>query len=271
MRSKFLVPVLLCASSGVASANGYVINEHDAQDTGRANATTATNTTASSIVYNIGGLAVGEGTQIRVGGALIMANGSFTPTGSSTTTDTDAGPAVLPQLYVSSRITKLISVGLGVHAPFGLAISWPDNAPTNDVVHDVALTTVFITPSVGVNLQQYVPGLSLGAGLDLVPGSVDLKQDIYFGTDKGTAHIAGDGFGIGGRIGAMYHPAKLPKLSIGAMWRSKVKMDFTGTGDFDAPAPYRSQLPPDGDASTTITLPQSVLGGVASRPVEKLS
>ncbi|HEU4727843.1 MAG TPA: hypothetical protein VFT22_08150 [Kofleriaceae bacterium] len=50
------------------------------------------------------------------------------------------------------------------------------------------------------------------------------------------------------------------------MWRSEVREDFAGKVDFDVAAPYRSQLPPDGDMSVSITLPQSVSIGAAYRP-----
>ena len=263
-----LTAFFLCASAGVASANGYVINEHDAQATGRGNASTATDGSPSSIVYNIGGLAVGKGTQVRIGAALVVAKGSFTPEGSTSTTDTTSGPAVLPQLYIGSRVHDMVAVGVGVSAPFGLAVQWPDDAPTNDVVHKVSLQTVFITPSVGINLHKYVPGLTLGGGVDIVPSAVELQQDIMFGADKGTAHVSGSGTGIGGRFGLMYRPKALDKLSLGAMWRSKVKIDYAGKADFDAPDPYRSQLPPDGDAATSLTLPQSIVGGAAYRPTK---
>jgi long-chain fatty acid transport protein len=68
----------------------------------------------------------------------------------------------------------------------------------------------------------------------------------------------------------MYRPEAAPQLSFGAMWRSNVKLDFSGTGNFDAPAPYRGQLPPDGPISSTVKLPQSVTFGAAYRPLDEL-
>ena len=93
---------------------------------------------------------------------------------------------------------------------------------------------------------------------------------MLFRSSTGTAHLGGTGMGYGGRIGAMYRPAGLPALSIGAMYRTDVKENFTGTGDFDADPLYRNQLPPDGDISTSITLPQQVVGGVAYRAMPQL-
>src|SRR5205823_3812302 len=136
--------VLLAGLAGTASANAFFINEHDAKVTGRAGASTATDTDASSIVFNVGGLAVGDGTQA-------------------------------------------------------------------DIATKSSLRTYYITPAVGLNLDQQVPGLSVGAGLDLVPATVELEQAIIFGdpTNGGTqgkAHLGGTAFGIGGRVGVMYRP-----------------------------------------------------------------
>lgn len=264
--------LLFCAvlgTGGIASANGFYINEHDAKVTGRGGATTATNTDPSSIVFNPGGIPVGEGTNVSIGGSLIAAKGSYFDT-MDNRTDTDSSPAVVPNIYITSRVHEMVAVGIGFHLPFGLAVSWPNGHAQADVIQDQTLRTYFITPSVGLNLNKYVPGLTVGGGIDLVPSTVELKQALIFGDTTGTATLGGDGFGIGGRFGVQYQPAALKALRLGAMWRSPVKVDFEGKGDFDIAAPFREQLPPDGDISTSITMPQSVSGGVAYNATPEL-
>ncbi len=261
---------VLCGLGGVASANAFVLAEHDAAATGRGNASAATDVDPSAIFYNPGGIAVATGTGITIGGSLIWATGAFTPEGSTDKTTTDTAPAVLPSIFVTSRLTDLVTVGIGFHAPFGLAISWPSSAPTTDVIKEQSLRTYFISPVVGLNLNKYVPGLSIGGGLDIVPATVELTQYIFFGDTQGQAHLGGTATGFGGRVGAMYAPPALPQLSVGLMWRSGVNENFTGNGNFDIAAPYRTQLPADGPISTSITLPMSVTGGVAVRPIDNL-
>jgi long-chain fatty acid transport protein len=260
---------MLAGVGSAAHANAFFINEHDAKVTGRGDAATATDVDPSAIVYNPGGISVGQGTRFMIGGSLVAASGAFTPTGGAKTTTGNA-PAVLPQIYVTSRVHDMLTVGIGFHTPFGLAIKWDDNAPITDTVHNEALHTFFISPVVGVNLDKFVPGLSFGGGVDLVPATVELNQDLYFGTDRGTASLAANAFGVGARMGAMWHPRFADKLSLGVMYRTPVKLDFTGTGNFNAPAEYRGQLPPDGDVSTSLTLPQMFAGGLAYRPNQKL-
>lgn len=256
--------------SGVASANAFNINEHDAYVTGRGGATAATNVSPSSVVFNPGGLAIGEGTNFQLGGALIFAQGAYTPIGGGEKTSTDTSPAIVPSAYVTSRLHEMIAVGIGLHFPFGLAISWPDGHAQQDVIQDQALRTYFITPAVGLNLDKQVPGLSIGGGVDIVPATVELKQAVVFGDTVGMAHLGGDALGVGARVGVMYRAPSVPGLKLGVMYRSDVKLDFAGKGDFDIEDPYRSQLPDDGDISTSITLPQQVWGGVAYSPTPEL-
>lgn len=264
LRTSLFTALGLGALAGVASANGFFVYEHDAKTTGRAGASTATDGDASSVVFSPGGIAIGQGTQFSLTASLILAKGSYTDANNmDARTDTDSSPAVIPAISVTSRINDLLAVGIGFHLPFGLALSWPANHAQADVVQDQALRAYFITPSVGVNLDKQVPGLSIGAGLDLVPSTVEIEQAIIFGDTRGTAKLGGTAFGIGGRAGVQYHPAALQQLHLGAMWRSQVNLDYTGKGDFDIDPAFRSQLPPDGNISTTVRLPQAVSGGVA--------
>jgi long-chain fatty acid transport protein len=259
----------LGALASNASANAFNINEHDARVTGRGGATAASNTEPSSIVFNPGGIAINEGTNVALGTAFYFAQGTYEgDTGDKQKTDSPM--AIVPSIYATSRVHKMIAVGLGMHFPFGLAVSWPTGHPQADVIQDQTLRTYYLTAAVGVNLHEQVPGLSLGAGIDVVPATIELENSVGFGEVQGTAHLGGDALGVGGRIGAMDHSPDVAGLKVGVMYRSPVKLDFEGNGDFDIEDPYRSQLPPDGTINATITLPQSVWGGVAYSPMPNL-
>jgi len=266
MKTKILAALLF--TTGVASANGFVINEHDAASTGRGNATVATNDTPSSIVFNPGGIAVGKGTSILINGTMISSTGSYEAGGQRTETDT--GVATLPAIYVTSRVHDYVSVGIGFHLPFGAAISWPEGHAQQGTIQDQQLRTYFITPVVGLNLNKIVPGLSIGGGVDLVPSTILLERKVVFGETVGNARLGGDAFGVGARVGVQYRPAMVEGLSLGAMWRSEVKLDYEGKGDFDIDPALRGQLPPDGAISSSVTLPQSVGLGIGYKPASEL-
>ena len=73
LRSFLFTTLGLVGIGGTASANAFNINEHDARVTGRGGAAAASDEDASSIVFNPGGLALSEGTQILLGGSLYIA------------------------------------------------------------------------------------------------------------------------------------------------------------------------------------------------------
>ncbi|HWU86627.1 MAG TPA: outer membrane protein transport protein [Kofleriaceae bacterium] len=264
LRTTLFAALGLGALVGTASANAFYINEHDAKVSGRAGASTATVDGASSVIFNPGGIPIAEGTNVSITGSVAMIKGSyFDPNNNDARTDTEGGTAVLPAISITSRLNNMVAVGIGFHLPFGLAASWPENHAQADVIQKESLRSYFITPAVGLNLDKQVPGLSIGAGLDLVPATVQLDRAIIFGDTRGTAVLGGDAFGIGGRAGVQYRPPMLKQLRLGATWRSQINLDFKGNGDFDIDPAFRSQLPPDGPISTSIRLPTTLAGGVA--------
>ncbi len=262
LRTSIFAAVGLLGMAGTASANAFNINEHDARVTGRAGATAASNDTPSAIVFNPAGIARTVGTSFSVGGALYIAEGAYESSSQEKVT-TDGPPSPVPNLYIASRVHDMVAVGLGFHLPFGLAVSWPDNHPQSTIAQESSLRTLFISPVIGLNLEKQVPGLTIGAGVDIVPASIELERSLQFGNERGTVALAADGVGVGFRAGIMYHAPKVKGLKLGVMYRSKIAIDFEGQADIDIADPYRSQLPPDGDATSSIDLPQAVWGGVA--------
>lgn len=250
-----------------ARASGFHVDEQDAAATGRGGAVIAHATNASSIYYNPAGMAELHGLQLQLGASAVRPTAEFTPAEGGEKTKADPDTFVLPQLFASWRASSQVALGLGVYSPFGLALDWPASSPGASSVRQAELHTFFITAAWALNLSQWVPGLSLGAGVDLVPAEVRLTRDIPFGTDVGSAALSGSAFGLGGRAGLSYRPSALPALSLGLTYRSPVLLKFTGDADFDAPPAYRGSLPPDGEVHTSVTLPQMLIFGVSVAPL----
>ncbi len=253
--------VLLVAPG--ARAGGYHIDEQDARATGRAGAVTANPVNASAIYYNPGGLGTLEGLGIELGGALVSPSASFKSAVTGAKTNADEQVFVLPQAYATWRLADLVAVGVGFNAPFGLSVRWPETSPGRSIVRDVELRSYFIMPAVALNLSRWVPGLAVGAGLDLVPASVRLERDILFGSEVANVAVSGTAFGVGARGGVVYRPAGIDFLAFGVTYRSPVKLNVDGEANFTASPAVRGSLPPDGPASTSVTLPQKLNLGVA--------
>jgi long-chain fatty acid transport protein len=256
--------------SASAFASGFNIDEQDARATGRAGAVVASTNAPSSIYYNSAGIALSQGLGIDVGGSYVRPTAEFTSAASGETTEAGRDSFVLPQAFVSWRASELVALGVGLHSSYGLALKWPETSPGRAQVREAELRTLFITPTLALNLSRYLKGLAVGAGIDLVPASVRLSRDVLFGTDTGTVTLGGDAFGAGARVGISYRPEAAPALAFGLVYRSPVVLDFSGDADFDAPPEYRPSLPPDGDVKTELTLPQAVQLGVQVSPVREL-
>jgi long-chain fatty acid transport protein len=250
-----------------AHASGFHIDEQDARATGRAGAVTANPGNASAIYYNPAGIAELHGLNLAGGFSVVSPRAEFESATDGSQTSAKSQSFVLPQLFVSWRASELLAIGVGIYSPFGLALDWPASSPGRTSVRQAELRTLFITPTLGVSLSKWAPGLALGVGLDLVPASVRLSRDILFGTDVATVALSGEAFSVGARAGIIYRPPALPSWSFGLTYRSPVKLNFEGKADFDASPVYRPSLPPDGDVSTSLTLPQSIGLGVAFDPL----
>ena len=264
--SQLLASAALTASRA-AWASGFHVDEQDAAATGRSGAVIAHATNASSIYYNPAGMAELHGVQVQLGATAVRPTAEFTPEAGGEKTKADPDTFVLPHLFASWRASAQVALGIGLYSPFGLALDWPASSPGAASVRQAELQTFFITAAWALNLSQWVPGLSLGAGFDLVPAQVRLTRDIPFGTDVGSAALSGDAFGLGGRAGLSYRPSALPALSLGLTYRSPVLLKFRGEADFDAPPAYRGSLPPDGEVHTSVTLPQMLIFGVSVAPL----
>src|SRR5450432_2811351 len=131
MKKLTLFIMVVWGLASTASANGFLLNEFDARAVGRGNASSATDSDPSSIYYNIGGLPIAEGTHVMIGGSLIAPFATFNQANGNKI-DSNTSPQVVPSFFASTRLSDLISVGLGFYVPFGLTLSWPDNAPTNN-------------------------------------------------------------------------------------------------------------------------------------------
>ncbi|MBT8492210.1 MAG: outer membrane protein transport protein [Deltaproteobacteria bacterium] len=266
---KLVTIVSLVIASASAHAGGLILNDHGASATGRADAVVATVDDGSSIFYNPAGIAHKKGVNVYFGGSLILPFASFTEESTGQVTDAERPTTVTPTFYIHGELANNLFVGIGAYAPFGSSSAWPASSPGREQSRESTLRTVFISPVLGFNLSELVPGtLTVGGGFDLVPADVDLRRDLLFGEDVGTLRLGGDGLGWGSRFGIQYAPTE--DLAFGFTYRSTVGIDFGGDGDFDIDPPYRSELPPDGKIEAFIKLPRSILGGVSYRPIPQL-
>ncbi len=249
-----LIPLLLpTALLGLGSR----IPNQDAVAIGRGNAFAATADNPAAIYYNPAGISQLQGQNIQVGSLFYLGiNADYqSPAGMQTENEREVVP--VPQVhYVFTPQDQPFSVGLGVYAPFGLGMEWPDNAPFRNAGLKADLTYITINP---VFAWKPHPSLSLAAGPTFDYSEAELRQGILVSPMQLT--FKGHNWAYGFNAGILWQPFQ--KWSFGAKYFSATTLDYEGTASF-SPASY--PLPPPIATKTHLDFPQIVAGGISFRP-----
>ena len=284
--------LLLAAVSNVTYASGFALIEMNASGQGNAYAGAAAETTdASTIFFNPAGMMQLERDQLVIAGHLIIPEASFdnensrgaAALGSPALTggDDDGGfNALVPNLYWLKTLDESTKFGLGVNSPFGLATKYDDDwvGRYHGVVSDLAIINV--NPSLAYQVNDRV---SIGGGLDIMLGTVELSSAIDFGaicvasfnTDTcaglgsipqqsdGFVEFDGDNFdniAFGFNLGVLFEIS--PEAKIGVAYRSEVDMKMEGDANFSVPASasfvFANNLFIDSGIEAEVSLPASL-------------
>lgn len=224
---------------------------------------------ASAIYFNPAGLAFQSGTKVYLGTTLIMPKVSFFGPINNDPTLINNETKMVDQtftpinVYVTHAVTEDLHVGIGVNNPYGLGTEWPSDWAGKFISQKVDLQSFFFTPTVSYKISDQ---LSFGVGLNYVTGKATVKRVVSDPFDPhATVSIEASGTGIGYNAGVLYKFSS--ELSIGASYRTSVKLEPTGTATFE---PSRAVYPA-GDVDTKIELPATGFLGVAYTPMKNLT
>jgi long-chain fatty acid transport protein len=267
-----------------AYPSGFQIMSQGARAMGMGLAFTAVADDPSAIFYNPAGLGWQKHFEVEVGSSfLTKVKGDFqgaNPYPGVGVTETEHKTTfVLPTLYAVVPMTSQLNFGVGIFAPYGLGFRW-DKAETFSgrfVSQNAVIQTADVNP---VFSYQLTPQIAVAAGADYRLSKVMLEKNQaainpFTNSVVDVAHVKltsdlTDNHGWGWNAGILIRP--VPEFSIGAAYRSKIKVDYsgsaifeqrlTGNGAFDAVIASRLPLGAQ-DVSTTITFPETVNLGVA--------
>src|SRR2546421_2590423 len=209
----------------------------------------------SPLFSNPAGVAPWRGGPATIGVTLITCAGGFTDDISQRTSHLNDPLIVLPQVYVSYAATPKLGIGVGLFAPYGLQTQWPQTFDGRFAGYKNIIRSVYIQPTVA---YQVTPWLSLGAGLDIVRGSVELNQRLDLaeapvpatilpppagappyvfgqfgiapGTDFADVHLEASKTTVTAHWGGIIKIND--KLSIGGRYLMHAKFDYSGTATF---------------------------------------
>jgi long-chain fatty acid transport protein len=266
------LPALLITLGSLSSAHasGYGVFTQGASALGQGNAVTAHTQSPNTIFYNPALINRLEGTQVEFGTTALLVSREFNsnqPGGSSTSNDSSFFPSTF---YATHKFNKSLSAGLGVFSPFGLGTKWKDDWDGRYHATESKLTTFNINP---VLSYQITPTLSIAAGADIIFLNATLEKKLpsaFLGApgfpDVGQK-FKGDGTGVGYNVGVAYDLCQ--DITLGASYRSKVKINVSGNGTFSSSVLPVGALNSPGNAD--ITLPQQVTAAVSYKGIKALT
>ncbi|MGB7769255.1 MAG: outer membrane protein transport protein [Verrucomicrobiia bacterium] len=266
--SRLLALIFWGVSVWNVSANGFGLASQDGFATARGEAFAATADNASAIYYNPAGITQLEGNNVRGGLYGIYLDQSYSPPSSApnsgSTYHNSDNLAAVPQLfYTYTPKDWPVSFGLGVYAPYGGSISWPDDTGFRAVATKSSLQYIRVNPVIAFKLA---PNLSIGGGVMVDYGKIDLESGLRpVPQPPNFDRFKGDGWSVGYNLGLLWQP--IDQISIGATFRSATTITMDGQTEYEQLAsgvPYTT-LPAQAD----FTFPLSAVFGLSYRPTPK--
>lgn len=262
---------LICLIAGAPSvlvANGFRLVSQDAFAAARGEAFVATADNPSAIHYNPAGLTQLEGQQLQMGAYALHFDPTFIPPGDSTNAGTtyhiENQDAFAPQLYYSHYLPDYrITLGMGVYAPHGASVTWPQDTGFRAVALMGDLTYVRANP---VMACEILPGLSLAAGVMIDYAEIALEQGLRRSELplKNTFRFEGDDMSLGYNLGLLWRIND--KFTLGGTFRSAVTMGFEGQTSIEQQPVIR---PTNVPADAEYDFPYTAVLGLSYRPTTK--
>ncbi len=201
---------------GLSVAGGFSLNEQSASAMGTANAGAAANPqNAATVIFNPAGMTQLSGTNLSFGASVLdidaeadeatAINQVGQPVQGSNGGDI-ADPAYLPSAFLTHEMNDNVAVGIGLHAPYGLAADYDDDFKGRYFADETELTGIALTPSIAVDSGN---GLSLGVGVNVM--YLDGKLSKF--TDTSGALLQQSGNGITTPTGATQAASSVPTYS----------------------------------------------------------
>lgn len=265
---KVLLPLVFafCAASS-AYGSGFAIYTQGASSLGQGSAAIAHTEDASAIFFNPALINKLDKTRAELGSTVIILSREFKSGLTGKTFKADSDVFYPSTLFVAHKINEKLSAGLGVFNPFGLGTKWPDDWEGRFLATKSEMRTYEINPVVSYRLT---PGITFAAGADFLFLDTTLEKKINLPVLAaalglppvlldGGQKLQGDGNGTGYNLGVLIEPHK--NVSIGASYRSGIKVDIKGgVTHKDIPVSLGAFFPDTG-ADAGITLPaQAHLG-----------
>jgi long-chain fatty acid transport protein len=270
---KLVSAFALACSTLTLPATGFRLPDQDAFATARGEAFVATADNPSAIYYNPAGITQLQRQNVRMGIYTIDLEPSYDSPAGGTFENQDKWHSI-PQLFYTYTPEKCpLSFGLGMYAPFGLGIKWPQDTGFRTVGTEASLSYFTINPAIA---WKVCDTFSIGGGLTVNYADIDLRQGMLWpaqGYDE--FRFKGCGWDIGYNFGLLWKAHE--KLSFGGVFRSATEINFEGNTDARNTVPMPSPPTPfpvgafstSTGAEAKFKFPLEFVVGVSYRPTPK--
>lgn len=268
-----LAPLCLAQS---LNGSGFAIVEQSVSGLGNAYAGgAAAAEDASTIFYNPAGMVRLDAPQLVTGFHIVAPSAEFNNENSITFTAPNNAPtptlggndnggfaALVPNIYYVHPVSEKLVLGVGVHAPYGLATEYDEGWVGRYIGITSDLATINLNPSIAYRISD---SLSVGVGVSAQMADVELSSALDLNRDgtsllDGMAVLKGDGIDYGYNIGILYE--RDAGTRIGLHFRSAVFHSLEGDADFTVPEPLLATSAGavfhDQDISASLAVPETL-------------
>jgi len=182
-----------------------------------------------------------EGTEISFGGTLFMPDVSYQGNPQFSYEDSAADMSVIPEVSIATKINENFYIGVGMWGTAGMGTDYRDvTGPSGTNANGTFnMVTNLQLMQFGVPIAYKTGGLSLAVTPVLQYGSLDINYD-YADTTRGGPNSGPGQIGMGVaqdlqfgfNLGVAY---EMDNITIGAMYKSKIDMEYKGFSDTVAP------------------------------------
>lgn len=171
---KLILSIVAMAATMGAVAEGYQVNTLSAKQEGMGHTGVALKLGAESMIFNPAGMAFMDKTvDLLASVSGVISDVSAVHEGIKYETSNDVSTPF--QISGAFSIYDNLKAGITINTPYGSGIDWTDNWPGATLNQSVKIQVFNIQPTVSYRI---LPNLSVGAGLMVAWGNVDLNKGL---------------------------------------------------------------------------------------------
>jgi long-chain fatty acid transport protein len=281
MKTGVFAILLLLSLLSTAFAEGLAIYDYGARGSALGGAMLARKPDASAVAHNPALLTRLPGKRAMVGLTAIATGGHINWNTNGQEGRTNVRDAVwpVPHAFYTQQINDDWFLGVGEFSRFGLGVQYPSSWPGRFNVYDITLLTASVNPVVA---WKATDKLSVAVGVEFLYATMDMKKRVGVPVAPGVSFEVDSNIrdasdlGLGFNLAAHYQFND--QWAIGLQYRSPVRISAEGDVRFEYMGPNNPLLQgafnqnfKNGTVKSTVTLPDSLAGGIAFSPTPDIS